>query len=101
MDIAELEKKANWVRRQILETVVFAKKGHIGGAFSCTDILVALYYGNILRYDSDNPDWSQRDRFILSKGHCCVALYAILADLGFFSVSELNSFCQASCSHIY
>lgn len=94
MNIGELERKANWVRNQILEMIVSANKGHIGGAFSCTDILVALYYGGILRFNHDNPDWSERDRFILSKGHSCVALYAILADLGFFPVSELGSFCQ-------
>lgn len=90
----ELVKKTSWVRNQILEMIVSANKGHIGGAFSCTDILVTLYYGGILRCDPNDPDWSGRDRFILSKGHSCVALYAILADLGFFSISELNSFCQ-------
>jgi len=94
VNIDELKEKANWVRNQILEMIVSANKGHIGGAFSCTDILVTLYYGGILRFDSNNPNWSERDRFILSKGHSCVALYAILADLGFFSTSELNSFCQ-------
>ncbi len=95
MNITELQKKANWVRRQTLETIVSSRKGHIGGAFSCTDILVALYYGNIIHYNAEDPDWKQRDRFILSKGHSCVALYALLADLGFFSVSELDSFCQS------
>jgi len=90
----ELYRKANWVRNQTLEVIVSANKGHIGGTFSSTDILVALYYGAILRYDASNPNWSERDRFILSKGHSCVALYAILADLGFFPVCELDSFCQ-------
>ena len=94
MNIDGLKGKANWVRRQVLETIVSANKGHIGGALSCTDVLVALYYGGILRFESSDPDWSDRDRFILSKGHSCVALYAILADLQFFSVSELDSFCQ-------
>jgi transketolase len=94
MNIEELKKKASWVRHQILEIIISANKGHIGGALSCTDILVALYYGGILRFDPHNPNWSARDRFILSKGHSCVALYAILADLGFFPISELNSFCQ-------
>ena len=94
MGIEELEKKARWVRRQALEMVVSAGKGHIGGALSCTDILVALYYGGILRVDPHRPDWADRDRFILSKGHSCVALYSVLADLGFFPVAELGSFCQ-------
>jgi len=94
VNVDELRKKANWVRNQILEMIVSANKGHIGGAFSCADILITLYYGGILRFDPDNPHWSERDRFILSKGHSSVAVYAILADLGFFAVSELNSFCQ-------
>lgn len=93
IDIRELEKKANWVRNQVLDMVTSSNKGHIGGAFSCTDILVALYYGDILKFDASNPRWDGRDRFILSKGHSCSALYAILADLGFFSSIELNSFC--------
>jgi transketolase len=90
----ELERKANWVRNQVLEMIVSANKGHIGGAFSSTDILVTLYYGGVLRFDPNNPNWGERDRFILSKGHSCVTVFAILANLGFFSISELNSFCQ-------
>ncbi len=92
--VEALEKKAKWVRKQALEMVVSANKGHIGGAFSCTDILVALFYGGILRYDPQNPGWSERDRFIISKGHSGIALYAVLADSGFFPVSELNTFCK-------
>lgn len=92
--IDELQRKAKLIRSRILEMVVSANKGHIGGAFSCSDILVALYYGGILRYDPGEPDWSDRDRFILSKGHSCVALYAILADLGYFPLHVLSSFCQ-------
>ncbi|OFZ54377.1 MAG: hypothetical protein A2328_02665 [Bdellovibrionales bacterium RIFOXYB2_FULL_36_6] len=77
-----------------MEMIVSANKGHIGGAFSCTDILVTLYYGGILRFDPKNPKWVERDIFIMSKGHSGVALYAILADLGFFPLSELNTFCK-------
>ena len=61
MNIDELKSKAEWVRHQVLEMIVTAHKGHIGGAFSCTDILVALYYGGILRCDPGNPDWTERD----------------------------------------
>jgi len=89
-----LEKKARWVRRQIVEMIFNAKKGHIGGALSCTDILVSLFYGGIIRYDAKNPSWPERDRFIMSKGHSGIALYAILADLGFFPLSELATFCK-------
>lgn len=88
----ELRKKANWIRRQVLETVVETGKGHIGGTFSCTDILVALYYGKILRVDPNNPKWDERDRLILGKGHACLALYNILVDLGFFDISRLQEY---------
>ena len=55
---------------------------------------MTLYYGEILHFDARNPACEKRDRFILSKGHSCVALYAVLADLGFFPVAELKTFCQ-------
>jgi len=92
--IDELKEKARWVRCQVLEMISNAKKGHIGGAFSSTDVLVALYYGGILKYKPKNPKWSNRDYFIISKGHSGVALYAILADLGYFSTEELEKFCD-------
>ncbi|MDD4984417.1 MAG: transketolase [Dehalococcoidales bacterium] len=92
MKNGELELKARQIRRQVLEMIAAAGKGHIGGSFSCIEILVSLYYGGILRFNAKNPRWADRDRFILSKGHACAALYAILADLGFFSKDELKSF---------
>lgn len=92
-----LRKKANWVRRQVLEMIAQAGKGHIGGALSCTDILVTLYYGGILRFDAQNPKWEKRDRFILSKGHSAAALYAILSDLGYFSPSQLRNYQKEGC----
>ena len=88
----ELKRKANWVRREVLEAVVETGKGHIGGTFSCTDMLVALYYGKILRVSPNNPKWDERDRLILGKGHACLALYNILVDLGFFNVSRLQEY---------
>jgi transketolase len=88
-----MENKARWVRRQIVEMIFGAGKGHIGGALSCTDILVGLFYGDVLRYDPKDPGWPERDRFIMSKGHSGIALYVILADLGFFPLSELATFC--------
>lgn len=94
MDILQLKNKSVWVRRQVLEMVVAAGKGHIGGAFSCADILTVLYYAGVLRFKPHHPEWPGRDRFILSKGHSAVTLYAILADLGFFKISELTKFCQ-------
>jgi len=93
--IAELEKKANYLRCQILDMCVRAGTGHVTSSFSCTEIFVALYYGGILRYDSSNPKWKDRDRFILSKAQASVILYPVLADLGFYPESELERFCQA------
>ena len=74
------------------ELVSGAGRGHIGGSFSATDILVSLYHGKLLRYDPLNPKWLQRDRFIMSKGHCSEALYAVLADVGFFDAAILKTY---------
>ena len=90
--IANLEKKAKWVRNQVLEMCVGAGAGHITPAYSCTDILVALYQGGILRVAPHNLTWEDRDRFILSKGQACASLYAVLADMGFLPISELSSY---------
>ncbi|MFP6680432.1 MAG: transketolase [Dehalococcoidia bacterium] len=92
---SELISKAAWVRRRTFEMVISAGSGHLGGSFSSTDILVALYYGGVLKYDPSNPDWDKRDRFIASKGHSSLALYPILADLGFFPISDIESFNDA------
>ncbi|MFH1202771.1 MAG: transketolase [Candidatus Omnitrophota bacterium] len=89
-----LKKKANWVRRQILEMSVRAGSGHVTSSFSCAELLVALYYGGILRFNPKNPKWKDRDRFILSKGQSGIALYPVLANLGFFPVSKLYKFTQ-------
>lgn len=92
--ITELERKANWVRQEVLEMCSRAGEGRIASSFSCTEILVALFYGGILRFDPKLPDWDKRDRFILSKSPGAVALYPILSDLGFFPSIELERFCQ-------
>jgi transketolase len=87
----ELEDMARRVRRHILTTVHAAGGGHVGGPLSATDMLVALYF-HILNIDPTNPQWEDRDRFILSKGHSCIALYAVMAERGYFPVSELITF---------
>ncbi|HOY08644.1 MAG TPA: transketolase [Candidatus Omnitrophota bacterium] len=92
-----LSQKARDIRIQTLQMITRAGKGHIGGDFSCTDILVALYYGGVLKVDPARPDWPARDRFILSKGHACEALYCILADQGFFPETELTRYQQPGC----
>ncbi len=90
MNTQELENKSTKIRLDILNAIRIAKKGHIGGSYSIVDILVTLFHGKFLKYDSKKPNWPERDRFILSKGHAGIALYAVLADLGFFPKEELN-----------
>jgi transketolase len=92
--IEELQGKALEIRKTTLEMCIKAQTGHVTSSMSCIDILVALHYGHVLRLDSQNPEWPERDRFILSKGQASPALYAILADLGFYPKSALQSFAQ-------
>src|SRR3954467_9861899 len=91
--VARLRALAASIRRRDLQMVYGAKLGHIGGDFSATDILVALYF-DVLRIDPQRPDDPERDRFILSKGHCAGALYTTLAHAGFFPIDELGTFAQ-------
>ncbi len=90
MNKQEFENKSTRIRLDILNAIKIAKKGHIGGSYSIVDILVTLFYGKFIKYDPKKPNWAERDRFILSKGHAGIALYAVLADLGFFPKEELN-----------
>ncbi|QNE35509.1 transketolase [Leifsonia shinshuensis] len=90
---ALLAAQALWTRRSILAMIAKAKQGHIGGDFSVTDILTTLFFA-VLRVDPARPDWPERDRFILSKGHCAAALYSTLAASGFFPTSELGTFME-------
>jgi transketolase len=92
MDYSDLEAKARRIRLAALEYTVAKGKGHLGGTYSCTDLLVALYYGGILRVDPKNPRKPDRDRFILSKGHACLALYSILIDLGFLPPETMATY---------
>src|SRR6266446_3619459 len=84
---------AHHIRLRTLEMIHRAKSSHIGSSFSMADLLAVLYT-NILRVDPKRPEWSERDRFILSKGHACAALYVVLAERGFFPESWLNDFYQ-------
>jgi transketolase len=76
-----------------LQSVYQAGAGHIGGPLSATDLLVSLYF-DVLNIDPSRPDWPERDRFILSKGHSSIALYTVLAQRGFFPLNELATFDQ-------
>jgi transketolase len=91
IDIPGLEAMAADVRRSVVTMVDRAGLGHIGGDLSVTDILVTLF-GAVLDVDPEHPDRPDRDRFILSKGHCSAALYATLAHCGFFPRKQLNTF---------
>ncbi|MEK7405072.1 MAG: transketolase [Acidobacteriota bacterium] len=86
-----LEDKAREVRRSIVEMVYRANSGHVGGSLGAADLVVALYY-HLMRHDPRNPKWPERDRFILSKGHCTPVIYAVLADCGYFPKEDLCTF---------
>jgi transketolase len=94
----ELEKIAVHIRRNVLRLMKAGRMGHIGGALSAVDILTALYF-KVMRVDPQNPGWPQRDRFILSAGHKCLALYGTLAAKGFFSHTVLDTY-GALCSRL-
>ena len=93
MQTEMLRKIANERRADALTMIYRAQTGHTGGAFSCLDILCALFYG-VLRIKPEEPDWAERDRFLLSKGHSVEGYYAVLADKGFFPKAELKTFSQ-------
>lgn len=82
---------ARRARRLILDAIHVAQAGHVGGPLSCVDLLIALYF-DTLNVDPERPDWPDRDRFILSKGHSSIALYTVLALRGYFPVVELRTF---------
>jgi transketolase len=89
--LAFLHQTASRIRRSIIEMVYRANSGHIGGSLSATDLIVMLYY-HLMRHDPANPRWPDRDRFILSKGHCTPVLYAVLGDCGYFPKEDLQTF---------
>lgn len=89
--MADLYQKTRELRRATFKTICKGGGGHIPGSLSIAEILTVLYY-DILNVDPKNPQDPQRDRFILSKGHACVALYAVLADKGFFDKKHLGIF---------
>ncbi len=105
-DRPAIEQKAARMRADILKMVTLAGSGHPGGSLSSTDIMATLYFGEVLCYRSDEPDWDGRDRFILSKGHVAPVLYAALANAGCFDVTELaalrkfNSRLQGHTDHL-
>ncbi|HPD00394.1 MAG TPA: transketolase [Acetivibrio sp.] len=87
----ELRRYSTIIRKHIIEEVYHAASGHPGGSLSCADIITVLYFDE-MRVDVKNPQWEDRDRFVLSKGHCSPALYGALAEKGFFPKEELLRF---------
>ena len=91
--MTKLDSRSKDLRRNVIRMIEVDKRGHIGPALSLIEILRVLY-DSFLKFQSQKPDWDDRDRLILSKGHGCLALYSILADKGFFNKRELDTFCQ-------
>ena len=88
-----MDDRSKLLRRYVIDAMRGGGRGHLGSSMSMTEILRVLY-DSVLKYDSKDPESTDRDRFVLSKGHGCLALYAILADKGFLPISELESFCR-------
>ena len=84
---------AKRIRQHVLRMVHRAHSSHVGSSFSIADLLAVLYDG-VLRVNPQRPDWPERDRFILSKGHACAAVYAVLEEKGFFPIDWLDTYYQ-------
>jgi transketolase len=89
-DVPELQAITRAVRRHIVEMTGAAKSGHPGGSLSAVEIVVTLFF-DVMRHDPSNPQWADRDRFILSKGHCAPVLYSVMAMCGYTPIEQLNT----------
>ena len=92
-DVKRLDSKALAIRHDVLNMIYTAKAGHPGGSLSAVEVVTTLYF-HVMNIDPQNPDWPDRDRFVLSKGHACPVLYAALAERGFFDKSIINTLRQ-------
>lgn len=101
--IKQLEDKAKRIRRLIIQMLAEAGSGHPGGSLSATDLITCLYFGRLadasplMRYNPQDPHWLDRDRFHMSKGHCCPLWYAVLAESGYFPAKELLKLRKFGC----
>ena len=93
MDVKSLEERAKVIRRHVIRMLAKAGSGHPGSSLSTVDLLVALFY-NKSRHNPQQPAWPDRDRFVMSKGHGCPALYAVLAEMGYFGIDKLDTLRQ-------
>lgn len=91
MDVSQLEEKARLLRIDLIKMLAEAGSGHTGGPMGTADMFAALYLGGLLKYDPKNPQWNERDYFVLSNGHICPILYVALAHAGFFPLDELRT----------
>jgi transketolase len=89
--VAALRERSRILRRHIVEMLHEAASGHPGGSLSAVEVVTALYFGGFLRHDPARPDWADRDRFVLSKGHGVPVQYAALAEAGYFPIDELRT----------
>jgi transketolase len=89
-DPAELAAIAKRMRCDVIEMITEARSGHPGGSLSAAEIVVTLFF-DVMRHDPANPKWKDRDRFLLSKGHCCPVLYAVMAECGYCPKDQLNT----------
>src|SRR6266498_4073425 len=90
-DLATLARRGRWL---ILKTVADSKAGHVGGVLSAMDLWIALFF-RVLHIRPEQPDWPDRDRFILSKGHAAIGLYTVMALRGYLPIEELATFDKA------
>lgn len=90
----ELAARVEFYRKKIIQTAWYGKGGHITSALSMADIVATLYWNGILRHNSTNPEWEDRDKFILSKAHGGVGFYVMLALEGYFPIDDLKKYCQ-------
>ena len=94
LELADLKAKSEWVRRETLLLHRRCPETRLASSLSCVEILTALFYGGVLRFDPRQPRWEGRDRFLVSKGHGSISFYPILADLGFIDMGELEAISQ-------
>lgn len=90
LSASELQRKANEIRKDVVKMIASAGSGHPAGSLGVVEILVTLYF-KIMTHDPKKPDWEERDRFVLSNGHVCPALYATLAHAGYFPKTKIKS----------
>jgi len=91
--VSQLDSRSKYLRKLVVRALAGGERGHIGSSMSLIEIMRVLY-DEVLLFQPSNPRWRDRDRLILSKGHGCIALYAMLADKGFFPLETLDTFCR-------